>query len=115
MTATDTTAETAFLRAIVAAGEDQLPRLQFADWLEDCGDANAAAWQRWLARRVNADWTMGLRVCPCGQFHNNGRVMGQFDVPACLWSKRRPIPLEAERALLARCREVVFVDPGLNH
>jgi uncharacterized protein (TIGR02996 family) len=39
----------AFLRSLAAKPGDQLPRLIFADWLEDRGYHNAAAGQRWAA------------------------------------------------------------------
>jgi uncharacterized protein (TIGR02996 family) len=39
-----------FLRAIAAAPGDPLPRLQFADWLEEHGYHNAGQGQRWAAK-----------------------------------------------------------------
>jgi uncharacterized protein (TIGR02996 family) len=46
MTTRSDTDEAAFVAAIRDRPQDALPRLIFADWLEECGRADEAAWLR---------------------------------------------------------------------
>jgi len=47
--------ETAFLRAILAAPGDPLPRLVYADWLEEQGDADSARRAEYLRAECRLD------------------------------------------------------------
>lgn len=65
-----------FLRAIVAAPEDALPRLMFADWLEEHGFDKEAAYHRRVSKnppmRQYDDLDSATRICPCGQSISGG-------------------------------------------
>jgi uncharacterized protein (TIGR02996 family) len=81
-----------FLKSIVAGHDkrDQLPRLIFADWLDETGYPNAASGQRWLAKNnktpktpqhddpirpgVQRGWHMGGRM----HMHGNSLLPEQF-------------------------------------
>lgn len=78
-----------FLEAIADRPGDALPRLIFADWLEERGYDREASWQRWSA-------ATGIRPLRSG-----GGAVWRF-VPQELWHLEGYYPslLDAERALL---------------
>jgi uncharacterized protein (TIGR02996 family) len=60
----------AFLRSIAAKPGDGLPRLIFADWLDDNGHHNAAAGQRWAAKHGKYPRPSGEVVADPGVGHH---------------------------------------------
>lgn len=76
--------EDEFLKAIQASPNDMLPRLVFADWLEEQGDTAGAAGQRWLAKHgkrprhtnemneINSDNPLHTQLQPGYTWHTGG-------------------------------------------
>jgi uncharacterized protein (TIGR02996 family) len=58
-----------FLKAIASSNGNSLPRLVFADWLEEHGYHNAAAGQRWAAKH-------GKSPAPIGPGGAGGWIVG---------------------------------------
>lgn len=74
----------AFLRRICESPGDDLPRLVFADWLDEQGEAERAEGIRWMLANPNNSW-----VCLC-----NLKGPGQIcpicaTVPGCSWIPKR--------------------------
>jgi uncharacterized protein (TIGR02996 family) len=63
----------ALLAAIEAAPGDDAPRLIFADWLEEHGEADTAAWIRRILARPRGP-VVAHEVTRSADFHQGGRV-----------------------------------------
>lgn len=97
----ETNEERAFWSAIGSAPEDQLPRLVFADWLEEragvveCLECEGLGWGHGFARSIGVRATLACPVCTTdGVKDGTGRVPdGRADLALALRATADRVPL----------------------
>ena len=108
-----------FLKAIAAAPGDALPRLIFADWLDEQGRDAEAAGQRWAAR--HGKYPNGDGIGWYGRF--SYRASKHNNLPAAFWigffsGAADPLydgsgsAVDEEQRFLSRCAKLTWAADG---